>query len=126
MMGTMKSTIVPEESRSAIYNIYRVPLNIVVIATLAVKLDLHFAFTLNAILLGIAVFFQLRLMNSAHVLAQSAQYDHAADAEDDIEDNALDDDASVERMTSHEGPAGSSSKKSPTSNTGKSPTNSIA
>jgi len=37
-MGTLKSSIVPESHRSAIYNIYRIPLNFVVMASLLTHL----------------------------------------------------------------------------------------
>ncbi|CAE7698561.1 MFSD5, partial [Symbiodinium necroappetens] len=38
MMGTMKGQIVPESKRSTIYNLYRVPLNAIVVLTLILKL----------------------------------------------------------------------------------------
>merc|ERR1712224_71963 len=60
MICTLKAKIVPEENRSAIYNFYRVPLN--VIAVLVTRLDLMTAFFLTTSLLLVAAFFQTRLM----------------------------------------------------------------
>merc|ERR1712187_557580 len=54
MMGTLKGVIVPEESRSAIYNLYRVPLNAIVVLSLVAKLEIHVAFTMTTALLLIA------------------------------------------------------------------------
>merc|ERR1719414_2178994 len=58
----MKGTTVPEEARSAIYNLYRLPLNIIVVGTLALKLELTTAFIVTTVLLLIAVYFQTRLI----------------------------------------------------------------
>lgn len=65
MSGTMKGSIVPEESRSTIYNIYRVPLNCIVVGALIGKIDLQPAFAMTTCLLLIAVVFQTRLINSS-------------------------------------------------------------
>merc|ERR1719408_498443 len=54
MMGTLKGMIVPEESRAAIYNLYRVPLNVIVVLSLVAKIDMTVAFSLTTFLLCIA------------------------------------------------------------------------
>jgi len=62
MMGTLKGSVVPEESRSAIYSLYRVPLNVIVISVLAAHLELKTAFMLTTLLLSVAVGFQTLLI----------------------------------------------------------------
>lgn len=64
MMGTLKGIIVPEESRSAIYNLYRVPLNILVVLSLVAKLSIESAFTVTTILLLVAAAGQSWLMSA--------------------------------------------------------------
>merc|ERR1712014_134652 len=54
MMGTLKGMIVPEESRAAIYNLYRVPLNAIVVLSLVAKMDIQSAFSLTTALLLVA------------------------------------------------------------------------
>lgn len=62
-MGTLKSRLVPEESRAAIYNIFRVPLNMIVLFVLLNSLPAHYVFLLCATLLGTAALLQLRLIS---------------------------------------------------------------
>jgi hypothetical protein len=62
IMGTMKGSIVPEDKRAAIYNLYRIPLNFIVLFSLLTNLTSKQSFTLNAIMLSVATFFQLSLM----------------------------------------------------------------
>mmetsp|Transcript_30990 Transcript_30990/g.92205 ORF Transcript_30990/g.92205 Transcript_30990/m.92205 type:complete len:486 (-) Transcript_30990:204-1661(-) len=64
MSGTLKGSIVPEESRSAIYNLFRMPLNIIVVMVLALKIELQTAFITTTVLLLAAVLFQTRLVGS--------------------------------------------------------------
>jgi MFS transporter, MFS domain-containing protein family, molybdate-anion transporter len=58
IMGTMKGGIVPEDKRAAIYNLYRIPLNFIVLFSLLTDLTPRFSFTLNAIMLGAATLAQ--------------------------------------------------------------------
>mmetsp|Transcript_16570 Transcript_16570/g.34317 ORF Transcript_16570/g.34317 Transcript_16570/m.34317 type:complete len:477 (-) Transcript_16570:155-1585(-) len=51
MMGTLKGSIVPEGNRSTIYNLYRVPLNLVVVGSLIAKVSLTMAFSVTTLLL---------------------------------------------------------------------------
>jgi MFS transporter, MFS domain-containing protein family, molybdate-anion transporter len=62
IMGTMKGGIVPEDKRAAIYNLYRIPLNFIVLFSLLTGLSPFISFTLNALMLGTATFLQLILM----------------------------------------------------------------
>jgi len=58
MMGTMKSSIVPEDKRTAIYNIYRVPLNFIVVSSLLTDLTPSRAFMCCTVMLAIACVLQ--------------------------------------------------------------------
>lgn len=62
IMGTMKGMIVPEAKRAAIYNLYRIPLNFIVLASLLTDLTPNIAYGLNAIMLLAATFMQYLLM----------------------------------------------------------------
>jgi len=60
-MGTMKSMVVPEAQRSAIYNIYRIPLNVIVLGVLLTKMEMTTAFGCCAVMLGAASYCQVQL-----------------------------------------------------------------
>lgn len=62
MMGTLKGMIVPEESRAAIYNLYRVPLNVIVVLALVCKLDIQIAFCFTSVMLVVAAVVQSKIM----------------------------------------------------------------
>merc|ERR1712176_1752803 len=59
-MGTVKGTIVPEDQRAAIYNVFRLPLNLVVLVYLVGDFSMETSFFANAILLLMACVLQLR------------------------------------------------------------------
>merc|ERR1711862_608460 len=61
VMGTMKSAIVPEGQRSAIYNLYRVPLNFIVVLTLVTHLTITQSFAMCVAMLGVGVVLQIEL-----------------------------------------------------------------
>jgi hypothetical protein len=58
IMGTMKGGIVPEDKRAAIYNLYRIPLNFIVLFSLLTDLTPKVSFWLNAIMLATATVLQ--------------------------------------------------------------------
>ena len=60
-MGTVKSKVVPEEARATIYNIYRVPLNGVVLGILLNDMKLTTAFTFCSLMLAVAAVTQSML-----------------------------------------------------------------
>jgi len=62
VMGTMKGTIVPEDKRAAIYNLYRIPLNCIVLFSLLTDLTPNISFTLNTGMLCVATLLQAILM----------------------------------------------------------------
>jgi hypothetical protein len=61
MIGTLKSNVVPETCRATIYNIYRVPMNFIVISALVAGLDLAAAFRVTTLMLIAATAAQTRL-----------------------------------------------------------------
>lgn len=62
IMGIMKGSIVPESMRAAIYNLYRIPLNFIVLMSLLTDLTPTMSFCLNAVMLGTAAVLQFILM----------------------------------------------------------------
>ena len=62
-MGTVKSTVVPEHQRSAIYNVFRLPLNFIVLLNLAVLGNMTHvqSFLLCGVMLGGATVLQYQL-----------------------------------------------------------------
>merc|ERR1719453_3066497 len=55
MMGTLKGDIVPEDMRSTIYNIYRLPLNVVVLMPLLLNFSISTTFAVTSSILAVAV-----------------------------------------------------------------------
>ncbi|KAF4658148.1 Molybdate-anion transporter [Perkinsus chesapeaki] len=62
-MGTLKAQIVPESHRSTMYNLFRVPLNLIVVGALLVKLEVAEAFAVTSVLLFCALALSLRIQN---------------------------------------------------------------
>lgn len=62
IMGTLKGAIVPESKRAAIYNLYRIPLNFIVLFSLLTDLTPTQSFLLNCAMLSTATVLQLILM----------------------------------------------------------------
>jgi len=58
IMGTMKGGIVPEDKRAAIYNLYRIPLNFIVLFSLLTDLTPGFSFMLNSTMLAASAILQ--------------------------------------------------------------------
>merc|ERR1712154_384015 len=62
VMGILKGSIVPGDRRAAIYNLYRIPLNFIVLFSLLADVSPTFSFTLNAVMLSIATILHVILM----------------------------------------------------------------
>eukprot|EP00434_Breviolum_minutum_P037810 symbB.v1.2.033527.t1/scaffold4171.1/size43550/2 len=62
MMGTMKGQIVPESKRATIYNLYRLPLNVIVVLTLTMKLGASTSFFITSVMLAAAACAQARII----------------------------------------------------------------
>eukprot|EP01083_Nonionella_stella_P204377 745087_1 len=60
-MGTMKGMIVPEDKRAAIYNLFRIPLNFIVLFSLLTDLTPLMSFILCGAMMIVATILQLRL-----------------------------------------------------------------
>ena len=60
-MGTMKGMIVPEDKRAAIYNLFRIPLNFIVLSSLLTDLTPRVSYILCGIMLAVATILQLKL-----------------------------------------------------------------
>merc|ERR1719230_1000406 len=54
MIGTLKGDIVPEDMRSTIYNIYRLPLNVIVLMPLLLNFSISPTFQVTTAILGVA------------------------------------------------------------------------
>lgn len=62
VIGCLKSAIVPESQRAAIYNLYRIPLNLIVLLGLLTDVTPSQAFSMNLVMLSLAAVLQLALM----------------------------------------------------------------
>ena len=62
VMGCLKSAIVPESKRAAIYNLYRIPLNLIVLFGLLTDVSPTQAFALNLCMLSTATGLQMLLI----------------------------------------------------------------
>merc|ERR1711904_386170 len=61
-MGTLKGDIVPEDMRSTIYNIYRLPLNVLVLMPLLMNFSITTTFMVTTAILILASVSQFLLM----------------------------------------------------------------
>ncbi|KAL3785604.1 hypothetical protein HJC23_004752 [Cyclotella cryptica] len=73
-MGTVKGTIVPEDQRAAIYNVFRLPLNLMVLLYLVGDFDTASSFLANAAMLVFACFLQNRMVRGMdHLQSQGRE-----------------------------------------------------
>merc|ERR1711988_1371058 len=89
MMGTLKGDIVPEDMRSTIYNIYRLPLNVVVLMPLLLNFSISTTFAVTTSILGVAVgaaFFLKSMPKSLKSREQDLEAVGLADAADHTSD----------------------------------------
>jgi len=71
-VGVMKSEIVPEQVRGTVYNLYRVPLNAIVVALLLSDITMATCFKLNALFLLVALISVLYISVNSGGLAGKA------------------------------------------------------
>ena len=64
-MGTVKGVLIPESQRAAIYNVFRLPLNLMVLLYLVGDFNTESSFLANAVLLAVACVLQARIVKSA-------------------------------------------------------------
>jgi hypothetical protein len=84
-MGTMKSGIVPEESRAALYNLFRVPLNVIVLGVLLSDMSSAVAFSWSAALLLCGAGLQFHLasrLKAAQLAAEGSAKDQPGNLDD--------------------------------------------
>merc|ERR1711935_804064 len=89
IMGTMKGGIVPESKRAAIYNLYRIPLNFIVLSSLLNDLPASISFKLNAVMLATATGLQVVLAKRRLATgnqSSSPEVDEKPRLEQEIED----------------------------------------
>jgi hypothetical protein len=77
-MSTMKSKIVPEAQRVGIYNIFRIPLNLIVLSVLLTKITTEAAFVLCAAMLALAAVLMKKLAAELTNHKQPSQAEDAA------------------------------------------------
>ena len=82
-LGTLKSKIVPDAQRSTIYNIFRVPLNVLVLLVLLSKLPTQTVFAVSALLLLTAAILQHMLFSVMRGHADVLDA-HGVDAKDPL------------------------------------------
>ena len=68
IMGTLKGHIVPENKRAAIYNLFRIPLNFIVLFSLLTDLTPQTSFFLNSVMLGAATISMYALMRRREMI----------------------------------------------------------
>lgn len=74
-MATMRAPYIPEESRSSLLTLFRVPLNIIVVITLYEDMKLSNVFLACAVLMAIATFSQQRLLRLVRCSPESGKLD---------------------------------------------------
>lgn len=90
IMGTMKGTIVPESMRAAIYNLYRIPLNFIVLFSLLTDLTPTQSFALNAVMLSTATGLQLVLMKRRELHGRTSESSPSSPSRSNSRDEAPD------------------------------------
>jgi MFS transporter, MFS domain-containing protein family, molybdate-anion transporter len=89
LMGTMKGAIVPESMRAAIYNLYRIPLNFIVLISLLTKLTPKQSFALNFAMLATAACLQFVLMKRRELNGKTIPGVTKIDDDDGIDSSPL-------------------------------------
>ena len=72
----MKGTIVPEDQRAAIYNVFRLPLNLLVLVYLVGDFSTEVSFLANALLLMGTCILQLKLVRAQGVTHSREGHQH--------------------------------------------------
>jgi len=64
-ISVMKGIFIPEDQRATIYNVFRLPLNLLVLINLTSGISAQSSFLANAIILLVACILQMRLVGRA-------------------------------------------------------------
>jgi len=78
-VGVLKSSIVPEKVRGTVYNLYRVPLNGIVVSLLLSNISMATCFKMNALLL-VGAFLCIASISTTKESADAAKYDVVPDS----------------------------------------------
>jgi hypothetical protein len=89
IIGTMKSMIVPDSNRVAIYNLYRIPLNFIVLFSLLTDLTPTQSFSLNFVMLSTATVLQFVLMKRREMIGVSSSGDNVPSEEEEELDQTV-------------------------------------
>jgi MFS transporter, MFS domain-containing protein family, molybdate-anion transporter len=81
IMGTLKGHIVPENKRAAIYNLFRIPLNFIVVFSLLTNLTPQQSFFLNSMMLCTATVLMIKLMKRRDSVGMAKDTDTPDDEE---------------------------------------------
>merc|ERR1719265_514305 len=81
LMGTLKGDIVPEDMRSTIYNIYRLPLNVIVLLPLTMNFSISTTFTVTTTILAMSAFSSFTLMQMRDSTGSKGNGSHGSEAE---------------------------------------------
>jgi len=85
-MGTMKSSIVPESSRAALYNLFRVPLNFIVVGVLLSDMSTTVAFSWSSSLLLFGTILQFVLIKRLELKREDKESDLMTIRESSLDD----------------------------------------
>jgi MFS transporter, MFS domain-containing protein family, molybdate-anion transporter len=83
IMGTLKGHIVPENKRAAIYNLFRIPLNFIVLFSLLTDLTPGTSFLLNSIMLASATVMMHILMKRRTMMGNNNNTTTASNKDDE-------------------------------------------
>jgi MFS transporter, MFS domain-containing protein family, molybdate-anion transporter len=89
IMGTLKGHIVPENKRAAIYNLFRIPLNFIVLFSLLTDLTPQQSFALNTAMLSTATGLMYVLMKRREVVSHSKDTDTETQGDEEEELSSL-------------------------------------
>merc|ERR1719247_1551958 len=81
LMGTLKGDIVPEDMRSTIYNIYRFPLNVIVLLPLLLNFSITTTFIVTTTILAMSAFSSFTLMQMRDSTGSKGNGSHGSEAE---------------------------------------------
>ena len=77
-MSTCKGNIVPEDQRAAIYSVFRLPLNFVVLLNLISHLGFRASFGICTVMLVVATILQCRIVRWEHTTGWMVSQDHTS------------------------------------------------
>lgn len=98
IMGTLKGSIVPESKRAAIYNLFRIPLNFIVLFSLLTDLTPTQSFSLNSLMLGTATVLMVALMKRREKMGAMQSVDGKDEELSLLEESGINKKAEIEAV----------------------------